>query len=115
MNDLDNVLQLAKFQTTFKQQREVLIAEFKDACTVANGGGLFDVTPEFLAGLRMRAEHARSNELWVIDRNQTSVLIKDVQQFINNSLDAYNNAAKTYGDAWYKLRTRRNVKGIIEK
>ena len=115
MNDLDTVLALAKFQTTFKQQREVLVAEFQDACIVAYNGGLFDVTPEFLAGLELRLKHSDSKELWVIDRNQSSVRIADVEKFIAESINTYNQAAQVYGEAWYKLRTRRNVKSIIEK
>jgi hypothetical protein len=115
MSNLDTVLALAKFQTTFKQQREVLVAEFQDACIVAYNGGLFDVTPEFLAGLELRLRHTDSKELWVIDRNQASVRIADVEQFIAESINTYNQAAQTYGEAWYKLRTRRNVKSIIEK
>jgi hypothetical protein len=115
MSNLDTVLELAKFQTTFKQQREVLVAEFQDACIVAYNGGLFEITPEFLAGLELRLKHSESKELWVVDRNQASVRVADVEQFIADSVTAYNQAAQIYGEAWYKLRTRRNVKSIIEK
>jgi hypothetical protein len=115
MSNLDTVLALAKFQTTLKQQREVLVAEFQDACIVAYNGGLFKITPEFLAGLELRLRHTDSKELWVIDRNQSSVRIADAAQFIAESIKTYNQAAQVYGEAWYKLRTRRNVKSIIEK
>ena len=82
---------------------------------MAYNGGLFEITPEFLAGLKLRLENSAAGELWVIDRNQASVRISDVPQFISEAVEVYNNAAQVYGEAWYKLRTRRNVKAIIEK
>ena len=115
MSNLDTVLELAKFQTTFKQQREILLAEFKDACVMAHNGGLFEITPEFLAGLKLRADNSFERQLWVIDRNQASIKINNIDQFISEAVRTYNSAAQVYGEAWYQLRTRRTVKSIIEK
>lgn len=120
MNELDQILAFANYQTTIKQQRELLAIKFHDECVFAHNGGLFDVTPEFLAGLEVRAKYSRGPNvvgpvsLWVVDRNNSSVLINDVEKFITDATTLYNAAAESYGKDWQTLRTKRNATAIIK-
>jgi len=114
MIDLDQLLNEAAFQTTFKKQKELLATEFADACVMAYGGGIFDLTPEFLAGLQFRNSHSTENKLWVIDRNQTCILIADVTAFLLQAAAVYQAAIEHYGTEWSKLRTKRSTKSLVQ-
>ena len=113
MSNLIQLLAAADYQTTLRQQREILKSEFQDACVFAFNGGLFELTPEFLAGLETRAKHSADIPLWVLDRNQTAVLIADVSSFINEAVEQYNQAIEIFGKEWNGLRKQRTAKGII--
>lgn len=117
MNDLDQLLAEAAFQTTFKKQKELLDTEFRDACVMAHSGGIFDLTPEFLAGVQFRNSYSTENKLWVVDRNQNCVLINDVDAFLSQAAELYNQAAKHYGAEWNVLRSKqrmRSTKSLIQ-
>lgn len=115
MNDLAQIMAEAHYQTTIKQQRELLVSKFQDACVVPHNGGIFDITPEFLAGLKLRVEHSETNQLWVVDRNSTCIKILDVDKFIQDSIEIYNQATEEFGNEWQALRTKRSVEAIITK
>ena len=112
--ELASMLEFADYQTTLRQKREILRAEFQDACVFAYNGGLFELTSEFLAGLETRLKYSSKSSLWVLDRNQTAVIIADVPSFIQEATEQYNQAIENFGKEWNILRRQRNVQGIID-
>ena len=113
MSELDQILEWADLRTQLKQQREILEVKFKDACVHAADGGIFNITPEFLAGIKVRTEFIEG-DLWVLDRNQTPVLITDVEKFIMDAVNIYHLAVSSYGREFAELRKQRSVKAMIE-
>lgn len=114
MHNLDQILAQAKYQTTIRQQRELLVTQFQDQCSLIKNGRIFDITPEFLAGIESQGRY-NNNQCWVIDRNQNPVLIEDVESFVSDGFRIYNNAAETYGNALTALQKLRTVKDVITK
>jgi hypothetical protein len=114
MSELDQLLAEAAFQTHFKQQKEFLSVVFKDACVFTYNGGIFELTPEFLAGLQLRNNYNTDNKIWAIDRNQTCILIDNVDLFIEKATKIYNKALEEYGTAWNNMRTKRSVSALIK-
>lgn len=118
-SNLNLLLVAADYQITLRQQREVLKSEFHDACVFAFNGGLFELTPEFLAGLETRAKYSQGAgepvSLWVLDQNQTAIQINDTAEFIKEATEQYNNAVAEFGKAWNIMRRQRSVEGIIGK
>jgi hypothetical protein len=115
MSDLHKMLVVADYQTTLRQKREILKSEFQDACVFAFNGGLFELTPEFLAGLEIRAKYSDSKSLWVLDRNQTAVQVADINGFIKEAVEQYNQAVETFGKEWDSSRRQRAAMGIINQ
>ena len=120
-SNLNLLLVSADYQITLRQQREVLKSEFHDACVFAFNGGLFELTPEFLAGLETRTKYSQGTDtvgpvtLWVLDQNQTAIQIDDAAEFIKEATEQYNNAIADFGKAWNIIRRQRSVEGIIGK
>jgi hypothetical protein len=115
MNDLDQILAQAKYQTTLRQQRELARTQFQDHCMLAQNGRLFELTPEFLAGVAAQLKYSTNNQVWVIDRNQNPVLIQDGEAFVANGFMIYNAAIEAYGSAITDLQKRRTVRDVITK
>lgn len=114
MRDLDQILAQAKYQTTMRQQRDLLVTQFHDQCTLIKNGRIFDITPEFLAGVESQAKH-NNNQCWVIDRNQNPVLVQDGEAFVSDGFKIYNHAVEKYGSMLSDLQKLRTVKDIITK
>jgi hypothetical protein len=114
MDALAQLLATANYQTTLKQQKDQMRAAFLDACVIAYRGGLFELTPEFLSGLSIRQTHSAGNELWVMDSNQTPVLV-DVVEFLPKATEQYNQAVAEFGTRWIAVKRERTVTGILSQ
>jgi hypothetical protein len=112
MDTLEHVLAAAKYQTILKQQKDQLQASMLDACVMAHRGGLFELTPEFLAGLSIRMTHSASNELRVLDSNQNPILV-NVSEFLPRAVEQYNQAVTKFGELWSEMKKQRSSNGIL--
>jgi hypothetical protein len=98
------------YRTAFTQQTKILDQKFKDQCVVAWDGGLFLVTPEFLAGLKLIKQPAE----WVLDMNQTPIWIPQVEFFYEQAYNVYYTALSDYGTAFSQLKSQRSVETILD-
>lgn len=112
MTELDEILEKADYFDQLRQQKELLAINFQDACVMAYQGGIFQLTPEFISGTALVAQDC--SEIYVLDRNQSAVLIKDPKNFITTATEIYRTAITEYGMALAGLKTKRSAKAIIE-
>lgn len=117
MHELDQLLEEADYNTTYAKQLDIIKVEFLDACVLSQDGGIFDITPEFLAGLHLRKSANKEIFIWCVDRNQNLIKIQNIDLFLSNALQKYNEAIETYGNKWtelrHKIRRRRSTKEIL--
>ena len=107
MENLDQALSFANYQTVINQQRQLLKQKFIDDCVVAHNGGLFKLSPEFI----LAVENLKSN--WVLDLNNNPVLIEDLDSFIATAKETYHSALTAYGQSYQELKTKRNVRTLV--
>jgi hypothetical protein len=109
MEDLASALAFANYQSTLTQQKNILRQKFQDDCILAQNGGLFLVTPEFIAGLQAIQTTTR----YVLDMNSNPILIEDISQFMQDALHCYEVAIAAYGIEYSKIKTQRSVKALV--
>ena len=114
MTDINEILSWADLRSQLSRQRDLLVTKFKDACTLAVSGGFFDLTPELIAGIKLRREQTPGNELWILDRNGTPILISNIDQWIEQAILTYNSALVDFGTAYKQLMQTRSVAGILK-
>jgi len=107
MHNLESALAFANYQSTLTQQKKVIKQQFKDNCVLAYNGGLFFITPEFIAGM------AFGNADWVIDMNGNPIKIDVRKDFVDLATKTYNVAVCKYGEAYSQLKTQRSVKSLV--
>jgi hypothetical protein len=109
MEDLAAALAFANYQSTLTQQKNILRQKFQDDCILAQDGGLFLVTPEFIAGLQAIQTTTR----YVLDMNLNPILIEDISQLVKDALHCYETAITAYGTEYSKIKTQRSVKALV--
>jgi hypothetical protein len=109
MEDLEASLAFANYQSTLTQQKIILRQKFQDDCVLAQNGGLFLVTPEFIAGLQAISLPSR----YVIDMNENPIWIEDVKKLISEAINCYKEAIHVYGNSYVKLKTQRSIKALV--
>jgi hypothetical protein len=108
MENLEKALSFANYQFTLTKQRKLLAEKFKENTVLAYNGGLFQITPEFIAGVKT------TRTPYVIDMNGNPIKIEDLDELILRSQEIYEKAITVYGDEFSALRTKRNVKAIVD-
>ena len=109
MEDLAVALAFANYQSTLTQQKNILRQKFQDECVLAQNGGLFLITPEFIAGLQAIQTSTR----YVLDMNSNPILIEDISQFMQDASHCYEVAITAYGTEYSKIKTQRSVKALV--
>jgi len=107
MDNIEQALSFANYQYTLTKERKLLTQKFQENTIIAYNGGLFKITPEFIAGLKaVRSE-------WSLDINNNPVKIDDMDAFILEAQLAYDKALNEYGAEFNALRAKRNVKSLV--
>ncbi len=112
MTELDEILDKADYFEQLRHQRELLSISFQDACVMAHSGGIFQLTPEFISGVSLLAKDVE--EMYVLDRNQNAVLIKNPQEFLSKAIDIYRAASNQYGIALAELKKKRSARSMVQ-
>jgi hypothetical protein len=107
MENLDQALSFANYQTTLTQQRKLLTQKFQEATVIAYNGGLFKITPELIGGVK------NLQSKWLLDMNGTPIKIENYGDFLVDAENAYNKAISEYGEEFSSLRLKRNVKSLV--
>jgi hypothetical protein len=107
MNTLEQALEFANYQLTLSQQKRIIKQRFEDQCVVAFAGGLFKVTPEFIAGT------AFLTDTWVIDSNNNPINVGPIKSFIDLCIKTYNDALIDYGLAYEQIKKQRSVSSLV--
>ena len=107
MQELEQALAFAEYQTTLNNQRTLIRQRFQDDQLLAYNGGLFKITPEFIGGLQ-----ALGDSGWAIDSNGNPIAIKDLQEFLSRAQATWTQAITTYSDAYEQLKKQRSVKAL---
>jgi hypothetical protein len=104
---LESALSFAQYQTTINQQRRLLKEKFESDTLIANNGGLFNITQEWLCSF-----DTTSN--WFIDVNSNPTYIENPVIFLAEAQLVYRQALTSYGEEFAKLRTQRSVKSLTD-
>lgn len=109
MQNLDEALAFSNYQATLSRQKTIIRQTFQDQCLLGYNGGLFLITPEFIAGLDMLGKTSR----YVVDHNQNPIWVEEISDLKTKAIDCYNLAIETYGNEYSKLKTQRSVKSLV--
>lgn len=98
------------YRQALNQQTQIIQQKFEDQCIVAHSGGLFKITPEFLASLK----NIKELNQWVLDMNNNPIMIQGIAHFHEEAYNVYYTALTIFGQEFKKLKTQRSSDSILD-
>jgi len=98
----------AKNITLFASQKQYLLAKFKSNTDVAENGGIFSVTAELIAYVKLMTELGHCSII-LLDINSNPIKIVDSGHFLTKMIDCYSDAINQYHIDFEKLRRSRTL------
>jgi hypothetical protein len=109
MEDLEKALEFANYQSTLKQQKDILKQKFKDDCIYAYNGGLFSPNIEWLSAIY----NIKEENQWVIDINGNPIWIENIKEFHRLAYENFMSAIAKFGETHSDIKKQRSVKSLV--
>jgi len=111
---LQKALDFSNYMVTLNNQKRVLKERFREQTVFYHQGGQFTITQSLITFVSMLVERDNSEDIVLIDDNETPIMIADLEEFLSNILDAYFTAANEYHAEYTLLKTNRSVEKLVD-
>ncbi len=110
---LEKALEFSNYMVTFNNQKRVIRNQYQENIVHYFNGGQFTVTKELVTFVNMLVEKDNTDDVVLIDDNETPVLIPDLEDFLSNVIDQYFTAANTYYTEYQELLKNRSTEKLV--
>jgi predicted transglutaminase-like protease len=111
---LEKALEFSNYMVTLNNQKRVIRHQYQEQIVYYFNGGQFTVTKELVTFVNMLVEKDNTNDIVLVDDNETPILIPDLENFLSDIIDQYFTAANTYYTEYQKLLKNRSTKKLVE-
>jgi len=111
---LSKALDFSNYMVTLNNQKRVLKERYREQTVFYHQGGQFTITKELITFVNMLVERDNSEDIVLIDDNETPIMIKNLEEFLSDLVDSYFSAANEYHAEYTKLKTNRSVEKLVE-
>jgi len=105
---LEKALEFSNYMVTLNNQKRVLKEKFKENTVYYFNGGQFTLNKELITFVNMLVERDNTEDVVLIDDNETPVIVPDLEDFLTEIIDTYFSAANAY-HAEYKILTKKRT------
>lgn len=110
---LEKALNFSNYMVTLNNQKRVLREKFKENTVYYFNGGQFTVTKELITFVNMLVERENTEDVVLIDDNETPVLVADLEDFLSDIINTYFTAANAYHAEFKILTKKRSVSKLV--
>jgi hypothetical protein len=107
-------LDFSKYRQTFSIQRKTLKEKIDAKLTYGFNGGIFKIDRTLLNFVEMLIYKDRSENVVLLDSNETPILIEDLVTFREEVFDRYFSATFEYHEEYQKIKKARSVESLLE-
>jgi len=111
---LEKALEFSNYMVTLNNQKRILKQKFKENIVHYFNGGQFTITQDLITFVNMLVEKDNSDDIVLIDDNETPILINDLADFLADILDTYFSATNQYHAAYKDLLSKRSVVKLVD-
>jgi hypothetical protein len=111
---LKKALDFSNYMVTLNNQKRVLKERYREQTVYYHLGGQFTVTKDLITFVNMLVERGNTEDIVLVDDNETPIMIKDLEDFLSELMDTYFTAANEYHAEYEKLRKNRSVEKLVE-
>lgn len=110
---LAKALEFSNFMTTINNQKRVLKEQYKESLIYWHQGGQFLITRELINFLSFLISRDNVNDVVITDDNDIPIMIKDVEDFLNDLLGQYFTATNKYYQSYSNLSKKRSLESFL--
>jgi len=110
---LKKALEFSNYMVTLNNQKRLLKETFKEKTVYYFNGGQFTVTKELITFVNMLVERDNTEDIVLIDDNETPILVNDVEAFLSDLVDTYFTSANEYHAKYQDLISKRSVEKLV--
>ncbi len=111
---LAKALDFSKFRQTLTLERKNLKEKIDANLTYGYNGGIFKIDRSLIVFVQMLIDQQRTENVPLLDSNDTPILISDLNTFKDEILDRYMTAVYQYFRQYEKIKKSRSVDKLIE-
>jgi hypothetical protein len=111
---LAKALDFSKFRQTLTLERKNLKEKIDANLTYGYNGGIFKIDRSLIVFVQMLIDQQRTENVPLLDSNDTPILISDLNTFKDEILDRYMTAVYEYFRQYEKIKKSRSVDKLIE-
>jgi hypothetical protein len=111
---IEKAFEVANYMATLSNQRRVILEEYNQKLVYYIGGATFQVDYNLINFAKNLIDLGHTEDVAFVDANNQPVIIKDVQDFLDNLLSVYFEAVNEYQTKFADIKKKRNVKDLVE-
>lgn len=111
---LEKALEFSNYMVTLNNQKRILKEKFRENIVHYHNGGQFTVTQDLITFVNMLVDRGVSEDIVLVDDNETPILISDADSFLSDILDRYFSVTNQYYTAYKRLLSKRSVKKLVD-
>lgn len=111
---LEKALKFSNYMVTLNNQKRVLRENFKENSIFYFNGGQFTLTKDLITFVNMLVERDNTEDIVLIDDNETPICIENLENFLTDVLDRYFLAANQYHVKYKELLNKRSVHKLVD-
>jgi len=106
-------LEFANYRQTLNNQIQTLKVRTETQLIISKNGGTFHINESLISFLNFLISRDQE-EAVLLDNNKSPVLIKNLEEFLDEVLTRYLDVTNDYLEQYEKIRKARNVKKILD-
>ena len=111
---LEKALEFSNYVVTLNNQKRILKEQFRENIVHYHNGGQFTVTQDLITFVNMLVDREVSEDIVLVDDNETPVLIADADSFLADILDRYFSVTNQYHASYKELLSKRSVEKLVD-
>lgn len=111
---IEKAFGVANYMATLSNQRRVILEEYNQKMVYYVNGATFNVDYNLINFAKNLIDLGHTEEIVFVDANNQPVIIKDVQDFLDNIVSVYFEAVNEYYTKFSEIKRKRNVKDLVE-
>ena len=114
MNELlKKAFDIADRMEVLTNQKHILKEEFNQKLQYYTEGGSFTATKELIVFVKTLVDLNNSDNVVIIDNNETPIRIKDLKIFLQEIVNCYFSATNEYYTKYNQLISQRSVESLV--
>ena len=110
---LQKALDFSNYMVTLNNQKRVYKQQYRENIVYYFNRGQFTVTQTLITFVNMLVEKSITEDVVLIDDNETPILIEDLEEFSQNILNQYFSVTNQYYADFAQLLNKRNVEKLV--